>query len=113
MKQGMTNVDVAALAAELAPLMVGARLDKAYQPAKEQVLLRLRRKAAGKQDLLIELGRFATLTRRPPQNPDKPSMVAQILRTTFENSRLTGVSQVRENGAPWQNDLEITYRRRT
>lgn len=94
MKQGMTNVDVAAIAAELAPLLVGARLDKAYQPAKDQVLLRLRRKASGKQDLLIELGRFATLTRRPPQNPDKPSMVAQILRTTFENSRLTGLAQI-------------------
>jgi predicted ribosome quality control (RQC) complex YloA/Tae2 family protein len=94
MKQGMTNVDVAALAAELAPLLVGARLDKAYQPAKEQVLLRLRRKGTGKQDLLIELGRFATLTRRPPQNPDRPSMVAQILRTTFENSRLTNLQQV-------------------
>ncbi|MHB1261681.1 MAG: ribosome rescue protein RqcH [Thermoplasmatota archaeon] len=90
----MTNVDVAAIAAELAPILVGARLDKAYQPAKDQVLLRLRRKASGKQDLLIELGRFATLTRRPPQNPDKPSMVAQILRTTFENSRLIGVAQI-------------------
>jgi predicted ribosome quality control (RQC) complex YloA/Tae2 family protein len=94
MKSGMTNVDVAALAAELAPLMQGARLDKAYQPAKGQVLLRLRRKGAGKLDLLIELGRFVTLTRRPPQNPDKPSMVAQILRTTFENSRLASVAQV-------------------
>jgi predicted ribosome quality control (RQC) complex YloA/Tae2 family protein len=93
-KQGMTNVDVAALAAELAPLMQGARLDKAYQPAKEQVLLRMRRKGAGKLDLLMELGRFATVTRRPPQNPDKPSMVAQILRGALENARLTGVSQV-------------------
>jgi predicted ribosome quality control (RQC) complex YloA/Tae2 family protein len=94
MKQGMTNVDVAALAAELAPLLQGARLDKAYQPAKEQVLLRLRRKGTGKLDLLLDLGRFATVTRRPPQNPDKPSMVAQILRNTLENARLSGVSQV-------------------
>jgi predicted ribosome quality control (RQC) complex YloA/Tae2 family protein len=94
MKQGMTNVDVAALAAELAPLLQGARLDKAYQPAKEQVLLRMRRKGAGKLDVLMELGRFATVTRRPPQNPDKPSMVAQILRNTLENARLTGVLQV-------------------
>lgn len=94
MKQGMTNVDIAALAAELAPLLQGARLDKAYQPAKEQVLLRLRRKGTGKLDLLIELGRFATVTRRPSQNPDKPSMVAQILRSTFENSRLSRVAQV-------------------
>ncbi|MFA5944899.1 MAG: ribosome rescue protein RqcH [Candidatus Thermoplasmatota archaeon] len=94
MKQGMTNVDVAALAAELAPLLVGGRLDKAYQPAKDQILLRLRRKGAGKQDLLIQIGRFITLTRRPAQNPDKPSMVAQILRTTFENSRLIGFRQL-------------------
>lgn len=94
MKQGMTNVDVAALAAELGPLLAGARLDKAYQPAREQVLLRLRRKGAGKLDLLVELGRFATVTRRPPQNPDKPSMVAQILRSTFENARLSAVRQV-------------------
>lgn len=94
MKQGMTNVDVAAMAAELSLLLVGARLEKAYQPAKEQVLLRLRRRGAGKLDVLMELGRFITVTRRPPQNPDKPSMVAQILRTTFENSRLIAVRQV-------------------
>jgi predicted ribosome quality control (RQC) complex YloA/Tae2 family protein len=93
-KQGMTNVDVAALAAELSTLLSGARLDKAYQPGKEQVLLRLRRKGAGKLDVLIELGRFVTVTKRPPQNPDKPSMVAQILRSTFENARLFAVRQV-------------------
>ncbi|HUR61883.1 MAG TPA: ribosome rescue protein RqcH [Candidatus Thermoplasmatota archaeon] len=90
----MTNVDVAALAAELAPLLVGARLEKAYQPAKEQILLRLRRKGAGRIDLLFELGKFVTVTQRPPENPDKPSMVAQILRTNLENSRVTGLAQV-------------------
>src|SRR4029077_5134488 len=66
----------------------------AYQPAKEQVLLRLRRKGAGKLDLLVELGRFATVTRRPPANPDRPSMVAQFLRSTFENARVSKVSRV-------------------
>lgn len=94
MKQGMTNVDVAALAAELAPLLVGGRFDKAWQPGKDTILLRVRRKGAGKADLLMELGRFATVTRRPPANPDKPSMVAQILRTALENARLTGLRQV-------------------
>src|SRR5437899_6338922 len=94
MKQGMTNVDVAALAAELAPLLVGARLEKAYQPAKEQVLLRLRRKGAGRIDLLFELGKFLTVTKRPPENPDKPSMVAQVLRNALENARVVGFAQV-------------------
>ncbi len=90
----MTNVDVAALAAELAPRVVGARLDRAYQPAKEQILLRLRRKGTGRVDLLFELGKFLTATTRPPDNPDKPSMVAQILRTELENSRVIGFAQI-------------------
>ncbi len=94
MKLGMTNVDVAAAAAELSPLLVGGRFDKAWQPGKETILLRVRRKGAAKLDLLIELGKFLTVTRRPPENPDKPSMVAQILRSTLENARVTDVSQV-------------------
>lgn len=93
MKQGMTNVDVAALAAELSPLLVGGRFDRAWQPGKDTILLRVRRKGAGKVDVLFELGRFLTPTRRPPQNPDKPSMVAQILRG-LENCRVTAVRQV-------------------
>lgn len=93
-KQGMTNVDVAAVAAELRPLLVGARVDRVYQPAKDQVLLRLRRKGAGRLDLLFQLGRFVTITRRPPANPDKPSMLAQTLRTALENARIKGVRQL-------------------
>ncbi len=94
MKAGMTNVDVAALAAELVPRVVGARVDRAYQPAKEQILLRLRRKATGRVDLLFELGKFVTATKRPPENPDKPSMVAQILRTELENGRVIAFAQI-------------------
>lgn len=93
-KDGVTNVDVAALAADLRDQIVGARFDKAFQPAKDQVLLRFRRKGSGRQDLLFELGRFATLTKRPPANPDAPSMVAKILRKTFGNARVRGVAQI-------------------
>ncbi len=94
MKQGVSNVDVAALAAELSPLLVGSRVDRVYQPTKEAILLRLRRKGTGKLDLLAEPGRFITITRRPPENPDKPSMLAQTLRVQLENSRVTGVRQL-------------------
>lgn len=90
----MTNVDVACLAAELASLLSGSRIEKAFQPAKDQVVLRLRQKGAGRLDLLFELGRFLTITRRPPDNPDKPSMVAQILRSEYGNGRVVGVHQV-------------------
>lgn len=94
MKQGMTNVDVAAIAAELGPLLVGSRVEKVWQPAKEAILLRVRRKGAGKSEVLFELGRFLTVTARPPTNPDKPSMLAQTLRTQLENSRVTAFHQV-------------------
>lgn len=94
MKQAMTSVDVAAVAAELSPLLVGGRFDKAYQPAKDQVLLRVRRKGAGRTDLLFQLGKFLTATKRAPENPDKPSMVAQLLRTTLENARVVGFQQI-------------------
>ena len=90
----MSNVDVAALVAELRPLLVGSRFDKAYQPAKDQVLLRFRRTGLGRLDLLVELGRFVTLTRRPPENPATPSMVAKILRSTYANGRVVGVHQI-------------------
>ncbi len=89
----MTNVDVAALASELR-LLVGARLDKAYQPAKDRILLRLRQRGVGRLDLLFQLGKFLTITRRPVENPDQPSMVAKMLRQDYGNARLVGVSQV-------------------
>jgi predicted ribosome quality control (RQC) complex YloA/Tae2 family protein len=94
MKPGMTNVDVAALAAELAPLVVGSRFERAYQPAKQRILLRLRRKGVGRIEILFELGRFLTATRRAPANPDKPSMLAQVLRNALENARVVGFAQV-------------------
>ena len=93
-KQGLTNVDIAALAAELSGALVGGRFEKAYQPAKEQILLRFRRKGTGRMDVLFALGKFVTITRNPPDNPAQPSMVAKILRNTFENSRVLAVQQV-------------------
>ncbi len=90
----MTNVDVAALASELSRALVGARIDKAYQPAKDRILLRMRQRGLGKMDVLFQLGKFLTVTKRPVENPDQPSMVAKILRRDYGNARLIGVSQV-------------------
>jgi predicted ribosome quality control (RQC) complex YloA/Tae2 family protein len=93
-KTAMTSVDVASLAAELAPTVVGARVERVFQPARDRILLRLRRKGTGRIDLLFELGRFITATRNAPANPDKPSMLAQTLRIALENSRVTGFNQM-------------------
>lgn len=94
MTVGLTSVDVAALASELHTELAGSRVDKAYQPAPSRILLRLRQRGAGKKDLLVEVGRFACLVRRVGENPEKPSMVAQILRKELDNARLRAVQQV-------------------
>lgn len=75
-------------------MLVGGRIEKAYQPAKDQILLRLRKKGLGRMEFLFQLGKFLLITRKPPENPDKPSMVAQILRKDYGNGRIVGVSQV-------------------
>ncbi|MHB8632417.1 MAG: ribosome rescue protein RqcH [Thermoplasmatota archaeon] len=93
-KEAMTNVDVAALAAELRPQVEGSRIDRVYQPSKERILLKLRKTGAGRTDLLCHLGRFLTATRRAPANPERPSMLAQVLRTALENGRVTAFGQV-------------------
>ena len=87
-------MDIAALAAELSGALVGGRFEKAYQPAKDQILLRFRRKGLGRMDVLFALGKFVTITRNPPDNPAQPSMVAKILRNTFENARVMQVHQI-------------------
>ncbi len=93
-KDGLTNVDVAALARELDATLSGARFDKAFQPEKDAILLRLRRKGLGRVDLFFRLGKYLTVMRRPPSNPDQPSMVAKILRQKLDNARLVRVQQV-------------------
>src|SRR5688572_18540070 len=93
-KTALTNVDVAAVAAELDAVLAGGRFEKAYQPGKEEVLLRFRARGAGRVDVLVALGRFVTSVQRAPENPARPSMVAQILRTTFGNGRVLRVRQV-------------------
>lgn len=94
MKKGCSSVDIAALARELQSQIVGARVEKAYQPEKDMVLLRLRRKGVGRMEFLVQIGQFALVTRKPPENPDQPSMIAKILRRDLSNARLVDVSQV-------------------
>ncbi len=95
----MSSFDVFAAVQELSDQLVGARIDKAYQPTREEVLLRVRvdTEKAGdegpKRDLVIGPGRYVYITRVPRDNPQSPSQFAMMLRKNVGNGRILAVRQ--------------------
>lgn len=89
----MTALDVAAAVRELD--LAGARVDRAYQPSPDEILLRLRRPAAlgGRADLAIGPGRYCFLTQIHRANPLSPSGFAVTLRKHLANGFVRAVRQ--------------------
>ena len=80
-----------AIAEELRPQLVGLRIDKVQQPARDQVILVLR----GKR-LLLCAGAGAPriqLTEIPRDNPSEPPMFCMLLRKHLSGARIAGLSQ--------------------
>ncbi len=93
MKKQMTSFDVAVEARELSRLLTGGFVDKVYQPAKDEILLRINVPSEGKKDLFIKLGKFALVTKRAIEMPEVPSNFAMLLRKNLDNARVMKVSQ--------------------
>lgn len=80
-----------AVAAELRPQLLGLRVDKVQQPARDQVVLLFR----GKR-LLLNAGAGAPrlqLTEIPRDNPAEPPMFCMLLRKHLSGARLAEISQ--------------------
>ncbi|MHB8584445.1 MAG: ribosome rescue protein RqcH [Thermoplasmatota archaeon] len=92
-KTDLNAFDVAAIARELD--VVGARVDKAYQPTPEEVLLRVRRSAAegGKVDVAIGPGRYLFATKVARANPTQLPPFATALRKYIGGGVVRGVRQ--------------------
>jgi len=95
----MNAFDVRALALELSQL-VGGRFDKAFQPARQEVLLRFRLSSGAvadddttKRELAVAVGRWACLTRTPRENPAEPPPFAMSLRRHLSGGRVIGIRQ--------------------
>ncbi len=119
-KVELNAVDVLAAARELTAL-VGSRFDKAFQPTRDEVLLRFRvprrlrdgeagdeaegggdaddadgvlsALASSKADVAIGVGRYVCLTAFPRDVPVEPSQFAMTLRKHLSGARLAGVRQ--------------------
>ena len=91
----LDGVTLSYLVAELAPQLVGGRIDKIQQPEKEEVHFQLRSEGRSLR-LLLNVGATASriqLTREGKKNPLTPPMFCMILRKHLEGGRIIGLKQ--------------------
>ncbi len=80
---------------EIKRLALGARIEKVYQPERDEIILQMRSLEGGKR-LLINAGSnnprigFSSL---PKENPQNPPMFCMLLRKYLQGAKLTSVTQ--------------------
>ena len=84
-----------AVAAELRPALVGARVDKVQQPTRDTVVLQLRGRDGGGRLLLSANGNRPRvhLTQAQLENPAQPPMFCMLLRKHLAGGRLADIRQ--------------------
>lgn len=90
----LDGVTLAYLVKELAPQLIGARIDKIVQPEKEEIHLLLRQQKS--QRLLLSTNASSPrfhLTQETKKNPTSPPMFCMILRKHIEGGKLIGLHQ--------------------
>ena len=84
-----------ALAGELRAKLIGGKVDKLYQPARDEAVLHMR---AGRDNVRLLLSASpahprAQLTKVPRENPETPPMFCMLLRKHFTGARLLELAQ--------------------
>ena len=65
--KAMSNVDVYAICKELGEILKDARVQKAYQPTKDTVLIRFHVPGKGRVDVVFQAGLRVHTTQYPPK----------------------------------------------
>lgn len=80
---------------ELAQTLVGAKAEKIYQPAKNELVLLLRTRQGAYKLFISCAGNSArvNLTEHTPENPQKPPMLCMLLRKHLTGATLTAIRQ--------------------
>ncbi|KJS46937.1 NFACT family protein [Desulfosporosinus sp. BICA1-9] len=90
----LDGVTLAYLVNELAPQLIGARIDKIHQPEKDEIHLQLRQQ--GSRRLLLSTSATSPrfhLTQENKKNPPSPPMFCMILRKHLEGGKLIDLHQ--------------------
>ena len=80
---------------ELMPL-VGSRVDKVYQPSREEIVLSLRTLRDGNKKLILSANSMSArvhLTEAQFENPQQPPMLCMLMRKHLSNGRLIDIRQ--------------------
>jgi predicted ribosome quality control (RQC) complex YloA/Tae2 family protein len=91
--KAMSNVDVYAICSELKKSLKDARLQKAYQPTKDTVLIRFHVPGEGRADVVFQAGLRVHLTHFPPLNPKIPPNFPMLLRKYLKGAVVSDVHQ--------------------
>ena len=75
--------------------LIGGRIDKIYQPSREEIIISLR--AAGKHNKILisanSMSARVSLTDRSAENPSAPPMFCMLLRKHLSGGKLIDISQ--------------------
>lgn len=80
---------------ELTPL-IGSRVDKVYQPSREELVISLRTFRDGTKKLIFSansMGARVNLTEAAFENPQQPPMLCMLMRKHLGGGRLTAIRQ--------------------
>lgn len=91
----LDGVTLSHLVKELAPQLVGARIDKINQPEKEEIHLHLRNQGQSTRLLfnISATGARLHLTQENKKNPTSPPMFCMILRKHLEGGKILSLKQ--------------------
>lgn len=80
---------------EIETFAVGSRIEKIYQPSKEELVFSLRSRSGAKKLLLSCKADSARIhfTDFPPENPSKPPMLCMLFRKHLTGSKIVSVTQ--------------------
>lgn len=89
----MSNVDIYTICQELNDLLVGARVDKSFQPTKDTVVMRFHKAGVGRLDLVIQAGKRIHISQYPLTNPQNPPSFPMLLRKRLKGANVVSVKQ--------------------
>ena len=90
----LDGVTLAYLVKELAPQLIGARIDKIHQPEKDEIHFQVRQQ--GSRRLLLSTSATSPrfhLTQESKKNPTSPPMFCMILRKHLEGGKIVSLHQ--------------------
>ena len=91
--KAMSNVDLYAISHELNELLKDARVQKAYQPTRDTVIIRFHVPGRGRVDVVFQAGVRVHTTQYPPENPKVPPSFPMLLRKHLKNATVKQVRQ--------------------